>query len=190
MRKTVRIAAAFALATSAVMTGCSEQLPTTPMDDLEASFFLHPPAPGFDALTRNVPLARDVAITRLVGAAGGRLDIDEAGISFVIPPNALSEETWITMTAIEGEAMAVEFAPHGLEFAVPSTLHFRARGTPAETEILQRPNGASLERFLGVYYRGDPLIGVEPLENISTYVLDGSIVFDIEHFSGYVCASG
>ena len=48
----------------------------------------------------------------------------------------------------------------------------------------------ALDRFLGVYFAGDEASGYEALENLDAYLLDGSIVFEIEHFSGYVCASG
>ncbi len=190
MRRTVEFAAAFALAASVTLVGCTESSPTTLSDDLSTSFFARPPAPGFDALRRAAPLAHDVTVTRLIGPEGGRIAIPEAGITFVVPPNALGEATEITMKALAGEATAVEFAPHGLEFDVPASMHVRPEGTLAEPTWLQRPNGTSLDRFMGVYFEGDPDLGVEPVENIPTYVQDGAIVFDVQHFSGYVTASG
>ncbi len=137
-----------------------------------------------------MPLSVDLSVTRVIGRDGGRLEIAEAGISFVIPPDALMEATTITMTALAGDAMAVEFAPRGLEFEIPATVHIRARGTPAEERVLQKDEGEPLDSFLGVYFDGDPQVGVDPLENIATYLLEGAIVFEIGHFSGYVCASG
>ena len=94
------------------------------------------------------------------------------------------------MTAVSGDAMAVEFAPHGLEFEIPATMHVGARGTPAEEQLLHRADGVPLDSFLGVYFDGNPKVGVDPLENIATYLLDGAIVFQVGHFSGYVIATG
>ena len=190
MRRTVEFAAVFVLTASLTLVGCSDQSPTGPANDASTSFFTRPPAAGFDALRRSVPLSVDLSVTRVIGPDGGRLEIRPAGISFLVPPNALMEATTITMTALAGDAMAVEFAPHGLEFEIPATVHMRTRGTPAEERVLQKGDGEPLDSFLGVYFDGDPKVGVDPLENIATYLLDGAIVFEIGHFSGYVCASG
>ena len=129
-------------------------------------------------------------MTRVVGPEGALLEIPEAGISFVIPRNALAEPTTITMTALSGDASAVEFAPHGLEFRIPATMHVRAEGTMAEELAVEHAQGVTLDSFLGVYFEGDPGFGVEPLETIPTIYLDGAIVFEVAHFSGYATASG
>jgi hypothetical protein len=188
MRRTVESAAVFALAACLVLVGCSVESPTTPING--TSFFREAPAAGFDVLRRNSQLATDVSETRVIGPEGGRIDIAGAGISFVVPPGALTEARSITMTAVAGDAMAVEFAPHGLRFDAPATLHMRTRGTRAESKLRGTPNGARLDSFLGVYFDGRPERGVDPLENIAARLLDGAIVFEVSHFSGYACASG
>ena len=188
MRRTVEMTAVIVLAASLSLVGCADPLPTGAVND--ASYFTRPPAVGFEALRRTVPLSVDLSVTRVIGRDGGRLEIDEAGITFVIAPDALTEATTITMTALAGDAMAVEFAPHGLEFAIPATMHMLARGTPAEAQLLHEIDGEPLDLFLAVYFDGNPEIGVDPLENIATYLLDGAIVFRVGHFSGYVVATG
>ena len=47
-----------------------------------------------------------------------------------------------------------------------------------------------LEHFLGVYFTGDRHEGVEALEVLPTYRKGDAVAFDVEHFSGYVCATG
>ena len=190
MRRTVELTAVIVLAASLTLVACSDQSPTSPVNDASTSFFTRPPAAGFDALRRNVPLSVDISVTRVIGRDGGRLEIDEAGIAFSIPPNALTEATTITMTALAGDAVAVEFAPHGLEFEIPATMRMRVSGTPAEEQLLYRIDWAPLDSFLGVYFDGNPKVGVDPLENIATYLLHGAIVFQVGHFSGYVVATG
>ena len=168
MKRTVELTAVIVLAASLTLVACADQSPTGPVNDAQTSFFTRPPAEGFEALRRNVPLSFDLSVTRVIGGDGGRLEIDQAGVTFIIPPNALTEATTITMTALSGDAMAVEFAPHGLEFEIPATMHVRARGTPAEEQLLQRADGVPLDSFLGVYFDGNPKVGVDPLENIAT----------------------
>lgn len=190
MRKTVEVTAVFALATAMALAGCSERTPTGPSADGATPFFTRAPAAGYDVLRRSTPLAHDVTVVGVVGPEGGRLDVAEAGVTLVIPAGALTRPTRITMTALAGDATAVEFAPHGLEFDIPARIHVRAEGTGAEGTLWRTPNGTTLDSFLGVYFEGRAGVGAEPLETIPTFVLDGAIVFEVEHFSGYATASG
>ena len=195
MSRTVDVKTALALVATLMFAGCASE--STPLDlggiDAE-SFFRTAPAPGFSALQRDVPLTRDFSASARMGPEGGELRIDEAGVVFEVPAGALREEVEITMRAIAGDAVAFEFAPHGLEFERPARILVRADGTEArhilENRKLAELRGAPLENFLGVYYEGDPGAGVEPLENIETWLVDESIAFSVWHFSGYVCASG
>lgn len=190
MRRTRETTALFALATTLTLAGCFSSLPTDPASDQDP-FFTVAPAPGFDAMRRTAPLPAARSITRTIGAEGGRLELEDVGVAFVIPAEALSEATEITLTALAGDAVAFEFAPHGLVFERPASIHVRARGTEVE-EVLQRPelDGAVLEDVLGVYFEGDATAGVEPLETIPVRLIDEAVVFPVHHFSGYVCASG
>ncbi|MEM7417942.1 MAG: hypothetical protein AAF389_20810 [Gemmatimonadota bacterium] len=194
MRRTIPHAAALiAIATLTLASCTSEQLLTEVPAD-RAGFFNQEPAPGFGAMTRSTPLARDEVVRVTIGAEGGRIDLPGAGAALVVPRGALSEETDITMRAIAGHVVAFEFAPHGLTFETPATISVRARGTEAE-EVLTRPGrdeleGQTLERYLGVYYEGDPAHGVDALETFEIRLHGDALVYEIEHFSGYVSASG
>lgn len=190
MRRTVDFAAVFTLTAMLALTGCTD--PTLPADHSAESFFSRPPAPGFDATRRSVALPAPLSTSRAIGPDGGEIRIAAAGVTFVVPAGALDQVTDITVTALAGDALAFEFAPHGLEFARPASIRVDVAGTEAEhlLESGDRTVRRPLDRFLGVYFTGDEVSGYEALENLGTYLLDGSIVFEIEHFSGYVCASG
>ena len=190
MRRTVEFAAVFALAASAVLTGCTDQ--TLPLEPADAgSFFTQAPAPGFDVLRRNAPLTAEVSSTGVIGPEGGEIALLGAGITLIVPPGALSESVEITVHAPIGDAVAFQFAPHGLVFDLPASIQVDSRVTNADRFLDETERGGSaLDRIMGVYFSGDPEVGVEPLENLDAYLQSGSIVFDIDHFSGYACASG
>ncbi len=195
MRSTpLRTATLAALAVLA-LTGCREDtLPTRPPDATETSFFRHPPAPGFEALARRTPLEQERVVHGTIGPLGGRLEIPEAGITFIVPAGALSHPVEITVRAHAGAVMAFDFAPHGLRFLEPATVEMRVLGTGAEARLAAAsPSGdgpGRLDRFMGVYFTGEPESGVEPVETFRTYRSGDAVAFDIEHFSGYVCATG
>lgn len=190
MKRTIKFAAVFVSAATVALAGCTDQsLPFEP--GTTASFFTHAPAPGFEVLRRNAALTADVSATSVIGPEGGEITLLSAGITFVVPPNALSEQTEITVLAPAGDAVAFQFAPHGLEFDVPASIRVAAAATNADDFSGDSARGGSpLDHIMGVYFNGDPGLGVEPLENLDAYFLDGSITFDIDHFSGYACASG
>lgn len=178
-----------------VLAGCADApLPTQAPGSPETAFFSRPPAPGFDAVVRMSPLEQELVVSRIIGSAGGRLEIAEAGIAFVVPEGALSASVAITVKALAGREMAFDFQPHGLLFLKPATIKLDLRQTTsAERLPADGPAaipGASLDRFLGVYFTGDPERGVDPVEVLPVYRSRDGVAFDIHHFSGYVCATG
>lgn len=194
MRRMVEVAAVLTLATTTlVLSSCTAPSQTTHFPEEVTRFFTRPPAEGFDVMVRDVPLGAERAATAVIGPEGGRLEIADAGVALVVPPSALDRPVELTLRALAGEAVAFEFAPHGLTFARPAEVHVRAEGTPAATLLggaASRTGGSALAGFMGVYFEGDPALGVEPLETLETYLRDDAIVFEIDHFSGYACASG
>jgi hypothetical protein len=178
-----------------VLAACADApLPTQAPASPETAFFSRPPAPGFDAVARISPLEQELVVSGTIGSAGGRLEIAEAGVTFVVPRGALSGPVEITMKALSGREMAFDLQPHGLRFLKPATIELRVGATAAAGHLPTRgpaaAEGASLERFLGVYFTGDPALGVEPLETLPAYRSRDAVAFDIHHFSGYVCATG
>ena len=177
------------------LVACADTpLPTQAPESPESAFFSRPPAPGFDAVARLVPLEQELVVSRTIGTEGGRLEIAEAGVTFVVPEGALSRPVEITMTALAGREMAFDFQRHALRCRRRTTIEVRVGSTaaagrlPADGPAAVR--GAGLERFLGVYFDGDPAEGVEPLETLPAYRSRDAVAFDVNHFSGYVCATG
>lgn len=185
MRRTVELAATLALTTTLVLAACSDVPTPTEIRSADAeTFFNTPPAPGLTALKRHTPLAETFSVRAVIGRSGGRLEIAEAGAVFEVPPGALDEDVEITMEAVAGDAVAFEFAPHGLEFRRPARMHVRLDGTDALI------GGTSLPTLMAVYYEGSAASSVDPLETIAVDVVGDALSFKVRHFSGYVCASG
>jgi len=205
MRRMFGWTATLALATTLTLVGCSDlQGPTAPLiENSVKPFFSYEPAPGFDVVRRTEPLATDLSVSEVIGPNGGTLQIAAAGVSLVVPPLALAADVEITMTALAGDAVAFEFAPHGLYFHTPPEIRVAVEGTHAESWWFWSWLSANwadtwmeetipLGEFLGVYFEGDPQDGegVDPIEQIPAYLQGGEVVFPIRHFSGYACASG
>ena len=60
------------------------------------------------------------SVTKTIGTAGGSLSVGPH--KFVIPPNALSKSTAITMSAPKGNYIEVKFQPEGLVFRTETAL--------------------------------------------------------------------
>jgi hypothetical protein len=147
-------------------------------------------------LQRTSPLTRDVSVTAEIGKSGGTIEIREAGLKFIVPSNALvppsSKKTvTITVTALKGDEVAYTFQPHGLRFREPVRIEQSFRGTTAEG------NRSLLEGVEGAYFPSvadlDVASGVASvleLRPTSVDVTGSKIKFTVDHFSGYLIASG
>jgi hypothetical protein len=200
-----RLALVALAAGSLVMSACADQPgPAEPFDDgpqVQTPFFAYAPAPGMDILYRVEPLKMDVSVTGEIEVEdGGWLSLPKAGIKVYIPSDALSEELWgedvqITLTALAGDYVAWEFAPHGMSFTKPVKIYVDKSMTqdPPTVRITWDGSRALLPDYLGVYYTGDGSQGgVVPEETFPVYYEKdwngGWLVFETEHFSGYAIA--
>jgi len=138
---------------------------------------------------RNTPLATDVSWTFVVGPDGAVSRNSSVGLMVSVPSGALSATTTITVTALKGSAVAYSFEPH-LEFARPVTLTQNLSGTSAGGLL-------SLPLVSGAHFEGDRLSltnsglaivneVVPALANIFTRTAS----FNVDHFSGWILASG
>ena len=138
-------------------------------------------------LRRVVPLSGDVTRSATFGFDGGSLAIPEAGFTLTVPRGAFYVPTTITVTAIEGSAVAYEFAPHGLK--------------PSKKLIFSQDLGSTLGAgLLGAFYKGayfesrdeiDQASGTALVHEIIGTVFDPlAIRFPLSHFSGYLVAVG
>lgn len=130
--------------------------------------------------TATVTLESDRTASATVGAAGGVLETtatDGTLYQLTVPPFALPSDVDITMTPVgavadlplSGELTAgVQFAPDGLHFALPAI-------------VTVEPSGALPSGVTGFNWaaQGEDF----QLEIVSE--VDGTLSFEISHFSGY-----
>ena len=57
-------------------------------------------------VTRATPLAKDISVSAVIDKKGGTLSIPEAGLTLVVPPNAVSTKTTFVATALAGKLVA------------------------------------------------------------------------------------
>jgi hypothetical protein len=114
---------------------------------------------------------------------GGVIRLPDAGLTVVVPALALSSRQLITVTALAGNDVAYEFAPHGLKFPVPLV---------ATQDLGSTQVGAGLldPSLLFVGYFTDATKDNVVSELLNVGVSAGVAVFPIWHFSGYIVASG
>lgn len=125
-----------------------------------------------------------------IGPAGGVVECEEAGLRLTFPEGAVSDTVEVSVDVPRGDLVGYEFAPHGIEFEKKVRLRQALDGTEAAGDL-------SLLGDLEGAYVDEVDDEVEPLEELELGLLgsgdeddDPEAVFmDIEHFSGYVCAS-
>lgn len=113
------------------------------------------------------------SVTKTIGPAGGVMAVGPH--TFVVPPNALSKNVAITMTAPKGSSVRVEFQPEGLRFEAPTAL------TLSYKHCLLPP---LLPR---VVYVGERLNILELVPSAFS-TLTRTVTGKVDHFSGYAIA--
>jgi hypothetical protein len=142
-------------------------------------------------LQRLKPLPHDLVASALIGSRGGRIEIKEAGLRIEFGRGALAEPTLITVTALAGRDVAYEFGPHGLQFDGEVRIEQKLDKTTAHHNdaLLQELEAGYFVR--GAYNerpRGTAL--VHELIPVDVDVSKDEAAFTVEHFSGYLLASG
>lgn len=187
MRATQAKAASIVLALGAWLWGCGER--AGPLEaPAEGPAFVRAPGGVLVVLRWAVPLAHGVTETAQIGARGGRIELEEAGIVLEVPAGALGgrradRDVEITVSAPAGRWVVVEFEPHGLLFSKAVRLEIDLRGTEAAG------NASVLERLVAVYYEevGGEVVAVETLP---VEVNGDRLTVYLTHFSGYLIAMG
>ena len=131
-------------------------------------------------------LESDVTVEQVIGPAGGRLEVREAGFTLDVPAGAVAEPTAFRVTALAGELLAYEFGPSGSTFVVP----LRATQDLHATNVHRLPRHAALR--LGYFASPaevDAATGTATVEQetVGTVHPSGrSAAFPIPHFSGWI----
>lgn len=156
----------------------TSQLPnTTLLSDLTA---LKP-------LQRTVRLEKDITVRQVIGPAGGTISIPRAGFTLDIPAGAVTLPVTFSVTALEGNAVAYEFAPHGITFNKPLA---------ARQDLSVTRNVPVLAPLLKAGYFPDrSLIRQDGLLVLVSELFAGQLDLGfsafrwrIPHFSGYIVA--
>ena len=128
-----------------------------------------------------------LSVSRVIGPNGGELRIPQAGVTVIVPAGALAVSQEITMSIHKGAVVAYDFAPHGLTFQTPLTLHQDlsfTNATPALASLLS----------LG-YYENPLQVGTDGADinedeggwsSLSRFTFSANVW----HFSGYMVACG
>lgn len=139
-------------------------------------------------ITRTTPLSNDVSWSFTVGSGGATSSNSAVGLTISVPSGAVSSPTTVTVTALKGSAVAYSFAPHGLQFSRKVVLTQKLQGTSAGSQLLPALSGAYFENESDIL--GNGLAVVTELLSGLVNPVTKTFSFGIEHFSGYLVASG
>jgi hypothetical protein len=173
-----------------IALGACSEAPTAPQDVPSASLLGLPLLSGGSieatVVRRTVPLATDEVVTKVIGYAGGKIELPRAGLTVTVPTGAVLSNTTFTVTAPAGDLVGYHFAPHGVAFRRPLKASQKLAGT--EIGLLQ---GVVNPPFAG-YFEGDellPVLDVLEIFGLNVSGLLGVATFEIPHFSGYIIAT-
>jgi hypothetical protein len=136
---------------------------------------------------RTTPLAQNISQSAVIGTGGGTISIPAAGITVTFPAGALAASANITVTALQGQLVAYEFAPHGITFAKGVRVEQSLSGTNAVLGLLAvYKAGYFLDTSDLDETKGTGIVQ----ELLSVNVGLGKAVFNVWHFSGYMLCTG
>lgn len=187
MNKALRAAALSTIALALAACGDNTSAPPTPASSVQPSKTLLSQPTQVKVLQRKTPLANPITVSRTIGILGGIIAVPGAGLTVVIPPGAILQPTTIGVTALAGSNVAYEFSPHGTQFLLPLVATQNLLGT--------NTSGLNLLNFFAGYYQSPADLGngtatITEALNIDIGLLNTVAIFNINHFSGYLIASG
>ena len=143
---------------------------------------------GFSRIGRGLKLPSLSTASANIGVEGGVLTLESAGLTVVMPRGAVSTMTSMSVTARPGQLLSYQFEPHGTQFAVPLRVTQDLRGTDwanrsaGSMQVVYFANESQVIEALGL---------VVPSELLDVTIdAAGQASFNINHFSGYMFASG
>ena len=134
---------------------------------------------------RLTALAAPITVSKKIGVLGGTLAIPQAGITVVVPPLAVATTQTISITAMAGDKVAYEFAPHGLKFLAPLVMTQSLKNTDASNALL-----GLLSLKVGYFPDSKNVTSVTELLGVQLDLLNQTAITTLWHFSGYIVATG
>ena len=142
---------------------------------------------------RPTALSQDIVWSFDAGPGGAISANRAAGLSISVPPGALSQNVRITVTVKAGNVYNYQFAPEGLQFALPVVVTQDVSDNSLIGSLLGGLLGSS-KTAKGAYYSAptlqyDPKTGTATVNELEPTVTGGGLLsFQIRHFSGYTVA--
>jgi hypothetical protein len=137
-------------------------------------------------VTRATPLAKDIAVSAVIGKKGGTISIPEAGLTLVVPAGAVSSDVRFTATALAGRLVAYDFQPHGTKFAVPLQFSQDLRKTSLLAALTSPLLDGAYFNDLSNLNQSSGIALVSELRSATVNLLQFRASFPINHFSGYL----
>jgi hypothetical protein len=210
MKKRLLGVATAALLLSALSVGCSDRIPSapqaaSPVPTQQSNSLLGGLLGGVigtvskllnivvTLVERPVALSQDVVWSFDAGPGGAISANRAARLSIAIPPGALSQNVRITVTVKAGKVYNYQFAPEGLQFALPVVVTQDVSDNSLVGSLLGGLLGSS-KSAKGAYYSAptlqyDPRTGTATVNELEPTVTGGGLLsFQIRHFSGYTIA--
>jgi hypothetical protein len=138
-------------------------------------------------LQRAKPLYSNVTQAKLIGSGGGQITIPSAGLTLTVPSGAVDYPILVSVTALSGRGVAYEFGPAG-SFKKPLTVKQDLSVTTID------PRTLPYLKFSGGYFKtrqnllSSLLAIVFELLPATTNASNGTVQFNVTHFSGYLIA--
>jgi len=183
----VTLAACGATDSTAPTTPAASAMKAAPADAANANLLttLLGGAQTITPVHRDAPLAKSITVSKNIGILGGTIAIPEAGVSIVVPPLAMASTKTISVTAMAGDKVAYEFAPHGLKFLLPLVMTQNMSKTDASGGLL-----GLLDLKVGYFPDSSKPTSVTELLGVQVNVLNQTAITTLWHFSGYIFAGG
>ncbi len=137
-------------------------------------------------INRLTPLKAPISIEKKIGVLGGTIIVPGTGLSIVVPPLAVAQNTTFSVTALAGSALAYDFGPHGTKFTLPLVLTQDLHGTDAASRGLL----SALSLKLGYFPDATKITSVTELLTVGVSLPTQTAVATVWHFSGYIWATG
>jgi hypothetical protein len=178
---------------AASLVACGDNSPTTaPTDNrpfpspATSSVSLTDTETVVTVLGRTTPVS-DIIVSKVIGPSGGTITIPAAGLTLTVPALAVSVNTTFQVHALPGTVVAYEFEPHGMKFKVALTVTQALAGTsnPSASGTL---NAGYFSDKSKIDFKTKSAAVDEVLP--TTKGTNGSITFQVKHFSGYLVSSG
>lgn len=210
MKKRLLGVASAALLLSALAVGCSDRMPSAPqtasrVPTQQSKSLLGGLIGGVVGTVNNLlnivvtlverptALSQDIVWSFDAGPGGAISANRQAGLSINVPAGALSQKVHITVTVKAGNVYNYQFAPEGLQFALPVVVTQDVSDNSLIGSLLSGLLGSS-KTAKGAYYSAptlqyDPKTGTATVNELEPTVVGGGLLsFQIRHFSGYTIA--